>query len=279
VPRAAHEPVLVWLNAGAIDHSGPNRLYTRLARRFAAHGVTSVRLDLPGLGDSPAPDGGDGRLYTRASIPDVARILDSLEAALGVRRFVLAGLCAGAYAAWHAGRRDPRVVGEILINPQTFHFEEGDSLEIGARVTFREAQHYRERIFRVDAWKKLLGGGVDLRYVAKVALRRARDLAGTRVERLLLRFGRGDARTLDLMAGFSDTEARGAIVLLVFSATDPGLDYLRSHLGPDLALLGPHRHTRVQVVDGADHTFTPLWSQEVLADLLEAHVRRELGAR
>ena len=277
--RPVHEPVIVWLNAGAIDHNGPNRLYTRFSRAWAAHGITSVRVDLPGLGDSPARAGSrDNRLYTSDTVPDVRRILTSLETELGVRHFVLAGLCAGAYAAWHAGRSDTRVVGEILINPQTFHFAEGDPLDIGARVNYREAQHYRERFFRLEAWRKLLVGRVDLRHIAGVAGRRARDVAATRLKRVLLRLGRGDPRTLDLLAGFRETEARGMRTLLVFSATDPGLDYLTSHLGPGLRLLGERSHLRLDIVHGADHTFTPLWSQEVLHDLLDAYVRRELGA-
>src|SRR5579884_4043143 len=43
---------LVLLNAGAIRRMGPNRMWVELARRWAARGVPSLRVDMEGLGDS-----------------------------------------------------------------------------------------------------------------------------------------------------------------------------------------------------------------------------------
>ena len=45
------------LNMGAGYRIGPRRINVKLARRLAQHGISSLRMDLSGLGDSSAPKG------------------------------------------------------------------------------------------------------------------------------------------------------------------------------------------------------------------------------
>src|SRR3954447_26582491 len=49
VPAA--RPAVVLLNAGVLHRVGPHRLHVQLARRLAALGFASLRLDLGGIGD------------------------------------------------------------------------------------------------------------------------------------------------------------------------------------------------------------------------------------
>jgi pimeloyl-ACP methyl ester carboxylesterase len=70
-----------------------------------------VLVDLPGLGDSPLPEGGDPSLDVSAE--GVVAVLDRL----GLRRAVFAGVSMGGYVAMAVARRHPeRVAGFALID-------------------------------------------------------------------------------------------------------------------------------------------------------------------
>jgi len=276
-------PVVVFLNAGAIYHIGPNRMAVSLARAWAARGYTCLRLDLGGLGDSPtaAPrprDDGPSMtglakgvaslMYSTAVVSDVEDALHALLARRVGSRFVLVGLCSGAYVAYHSSLRVPEVVGQVLINPQTFAFKEGDSLEVGARRDFAESRRYGKTLFKKESWQKVLRGQVNFRYFAGVMTRRAQSLVETRLQRVLDQLhlrpseGRAIAQTLRAIGD------RGTHTFLVFSSDDPGLGYVEDRLGPKLASLRRARSVHLDIIEGPDHTFTPLWSQLQLASLL-----------
>src|SRR6185503_8792569 len=77
--NAARGPVVLLSNAGATHHVGPNRLYVMAARALAAAGLRSLRLDLPGLGDNPAPD---AEAENRPYVPSASAVIASAVAAL-----------------------------------------------------------------------------------------------------------------------------------------------------------------------------------------------------
>lgn len=119
-PSAGRAPfALVLVGAGALPHTGPNRAWVELARRWAARGIPTVRLDLAGIGEA----GGDGRelmsdesQYESWRVDDVRALLDQLQAEGIAERFVLGGLCSGAHCSLHVGLADSRVCGLLLIN-------------------------------------------------------------------------------------------------------------------------------------------------------------------
>jgi hypothetical protein len=216
--------------------------------------------------------GGGSGLRSGWLVRDVRVAIEVLSRRLGVERFVLGGLCAGAYVSFHAGLVDRAVVGEILINPQTFYFKEGDSLDIGVRRTFAEARRYQRQAFRLSSWRKALRGEVDWRYIADVMRDRTRDLLQAKVNDLLFRVGRGDPEARNLHTSFRQMADRGVHTLLIFSGDDPGLDYLESKLGHQMAALKRSPAIQLEIIDGPDHTFTPLWSQTRLAEVITRYV-------
>lgn len=110
---------LLLLSSGALPHTGPNRAWVEVARRWAARGIPTVRLDLPGIGEA---GGNDPELVTDEStyeswrVDDVRSVLNQLQAAGISDRFVLGGLCSGANTSLQGALADPRVSGALLIN-------------------------------------------------------------------------------------------------------------------------------------------------------------------
>lgn len=105
----AQHPSVVFLNSGILHHIGACRLHVRLARRLAAQGVTSLRFDLSGIGDSESRR--DTLSFQQSAVLEVQEALDYLAATRGAREFILVGLCSGADLGFWVSQSDPRVVG------------------------------------------------------------------------------------------------------------------------------------------------------------------------
>lgn len=114
---AADKPVIVILNAGVLHRVGPHRFHVRLARYLAERGLAVMRLDLSGIGDSPAS--GHTGTFMESAVADVQIVMSALEQR-GVRSFVLFGLCSGADNSFAAALRDERVRGVVLLDPHTY---------------------------------------------------------------------------------------------------------------------------------------------------------------
>lgn len=119
-PSGGPAPVaLLLLSSGALPHTGPNRAWVEMSRRWAARGIPTVRLDLAGIGDAGGDDPElvtDESTYESWRIDDLRRVLDQLQTAGIAERFVLGGLCSGANISLQGALADSRVCGALLIN-------------------------------------------------------------------------------------------------------------------------------------------------------------------
>jgi alpha/beta superfamily hydrolase len=107
------DAVVVFVNVANERHLGPARAWVRLARILAGHGIRSVRLDLSGVGDSPARPGCDRDVvYAPGWLDDLTGAVDALAPA----PVVLVGLCSGAYSALECALAT-RVHGVCVVNP------------------------------------------------------------------------------------------------------------------------------------------------------------------
>lgn len=131
-PTPATRPVVIALNAGVLHRIGPHRLHVRLARRLAALGFASLRLDLSGIGDSLG--GAEARSFRDSAVLDTKAALDGLGATLGAGRFVLFGLCSGADNALATALVDDRVVGIVLVDPHTYITPRARARKLARRV-------------------------------------------------------------------------------------------------------------------------------------------------
>jgi pimeloyl-ACP methyl ester carboxylesterase len=265
---ARSSDAVIFLNVGSNHRVGSNRMYVAMARAFAARGITALRFDISGIGDSFSPAGAENRLYAKEAVYDVQAAMDMLQNARDAKRFHLVGLCSGAYLAFKTAHADARVHSQILINTQTFRWKDGDTLEVSLRKNYRSTRFYATEVWNPATWKRVIRGEVNARGIAGTLSRRAFDRAVRGAQGTFARVRHGRLEIDDVAAQFKDTLKRGTHTLLVFGANDGGLDSMETHLGPGARKLTKYPNFRLEIVEGSDHTFTPMWSQDWLSKLV-----------
>jgi alpha-beta hydrolase superfamily lysophospholipase len=269
---ATDKPAVVLLNAGSIHHVGPHRLYVRLARELARRGHPVLRFDFEGIGDSilRAP-GRENHPYVSHPVEDIRAALDYLRAE-GSQRFILVGLCSGAYHVFKAGLdlRDAPIERLIAMNPWYFEWREGLSLDTTVNH-YESVAAYRSAARDPARWKKLLRGEVDMKRLARVGWAHVAKTVR----------GRWDdfRETISPASGTKlsrDLRALGELhrpFHLIQSDGEPAETILATE-----AKLASRRLTRaklltIQHVRGADHTF----SRSARRDALISRVVQLLG--
>ena len=265
---------VVFLNAGANHRVGPNRLHVSLARDLAARGHPAFRVDVGGIGDGARAAGrADNEVYSTASVADVKATMTFLTSIRGFQRFVLVGICSGGFLAFHTSADDARVAGQIVINAQTFAWKKGDSLELSIRKTYKSTRYYLREFRHLSAWTRALRGKLDLRGVAGALRDRSAVSAAVRLRDLAARWqGLPKPRT-EVERVLRVVSRRGVRTLMVFSSNDGGVDMIEQHLGSGASRMRDDANFRLEIVDGADHTFT----QEDAQSRLDTMIARFVG--
>jgi alpha-beta hydrolase superfamily lysophospholipase len=270
---ASVRPMVVLFNSGTVHHVGPNRLYVMLARELAALGFPTVRCDLEGLGDSVQRGAGrENHPYPDSAVPDAQQVLHSLRERFGVREFVLMGLCSGAYTAFQTGLVEQAVqISElVLINPLTWRWVEGDAVDT---KHFSAVAHYKGTMRRLDSWKKLLRGQVNLVYLGGVVFSHLRKQVASRVSAINEIFfpSRGPLLSRQLRQLF----AAKRHVTLIVSSGDPGWDMLQDGARQTAQRAIRNGDLALEFIDDADHTF----SREAARRRVVAAIGRRLSDR
>jgi alpha-beta hydrolase superfamily lysophospholipase len=276
-PNEHTKTAVVLLNIGANHHIGSNRMYVNMARAWAAEGFQVLRMDFSGMGDSRVHDlGKENDVYAGRFMAEARSAVDFLKER-GIAKVVLMGLCSGAYVAYHTAIADPRVAGVVLINPLTFHWTEGDSLEVRMRKSFGSTEQYKRRLFQVETWKRIVRGEVGVAKITAELTRRIGRRTRSEVRSLLARISGGIAEATDIERGFRRLCARGTSSLLVLGSEDGSRDVIEEHLGKDATAMKVVKGFRMEVWAGTDHTFTPLRAQRRLIRFIMGHLVAEHG--
>ncbi len=255
----------VLLDAGAVRRIGPSRLWVQTARRWAQRGIPTLRLDVEGIGDADGaavayPD--DALFHREELVLQVRAALDFLQDRGVGQRFIVGGLCSGAYWAFRACIDDQRVCAAAMVNCRVLVWDEG----------LAPARYVRTLITERPSLARI-------RRVATPALVMAvlKWLAGA-PRRALKRLTSKQAR-----AGGSETDRRlarllasGKRALFLFSEREPLYDeLLRSGR---LATLERSPAVTFEHVAVIDHTLRPSWAQDRAQDSLDRVLDRELEA-
>lgn len=264
LPRS--EYCLLLLNAGAVRHTGPNRMWVEIARRWAIRGVCSVRVDLPGVGEGEGEKPSDlADMYRDGLLREVERAMQFASSSTGAQKIIAIGLCSGAFCAFHAAVRNPEVRGAILLNPRLFFWDP----EVDRRRTLRRLTN---GFGNAEMWSRLVQGEISpvkIKQAAKVVLRKMKKSSTPKQRELQIPH--------DPLANSLNVLKRNQTkTTLIFSEGEPLLQELEEegHLP-----LQPPSLFRSICVPKAGHTFHPLWAQALVHDVIDGEIRHmvELG--
>jgi pimeloyl-ACP methyl ester carboxylesterase len=250
---------VLFLNPGAVRHIGPNRMWVEAARRWAARGVPSLRLDLQGIGESDGEQNLDvSALYQEQLVEQVEIVMDSLRSRLGVRRFAAIGLCSGAFWAFHAAIRNPDIRAAILLNPRLFFWDP----EVDRRRILR-----RTAGLLVDStdWRRLARG-----YFSLKTFKRVTRIVLDTVRETHADAGRHFQISPEAMAhAWEALERNQSKLTLIFTEGEPLLREMEEegHLPPPTS-----SRVRCTRIANCGHTFRPLWAQKMAHDLIDGEL-------
>lgn len=254
---------VVMLNAGAIRRVGPNRMWVEAARRWAARGVPTLRLDLEGIGDA---DGDPSRfrelaeLYVPERVDQVRAALDALEARGLGSRFVLAGLCSGAHWSFHGALEDERVVAALMLNPRTLFWNPSQQV----------ARDFRRGLFRRSSWRRALRGEVPLTWMLALAVRAPFVLPRRALTRWYTR-RRGSDELDQALDRLLDTDKQ---VHFFFSGDEPLYEEFK--LEGRLSRLDSRPNVALEMIPGRVHTLRPFEAQRAAHRALDLALDRQL---
>jgi hypothetical protein len=248
-------------------------MWVEAARRWASLGVPSFRVDLAAIGDA---DGDSDLLLdnnnyynTGDYLDQVGLVLDALEGRGLPSRFLVGGLCAGAYWALHIAERDTRVRAAAVLNPGYLIYDGGLSNAI------LQSRSMLSRLLDRATWRRVLRGQFD----PAAHVRAARIIILARVRAL---FGRlkprppGARRAPDELTRVFDRLAEhGQRALVMFAGEERLLGEMSAERLE--AMEGRPNVTLEHVRYAAEmHTLRPLILQREAHRLLDELLRREL---
>jgi pimeloyl-ACP methyl ester carboxylesterase len=263
-PTGGGTLAVVFINAGLIHHIGPNRLHVRLARALAADGIASLRIDLSGIGDSP-PRADHLSIYELVR-REPREAMDAL-AQRGFQRFILVGLCSGAYSAFHVACEDPRVAAAVMINPEDLSLDGSESRGADERAAWAR-RYWTLSLFRPRAWLNLLSGRVNYRRLLATLSRQLRSAPAPEetAARSALR-----SRVLQAL------HARRLELLFMSSGDDVSREYLELVFDAATVAQAPAGTLQREVLEDCDHLFTRLEDQRRLVAWLVPWAARLAG--
>jgi len=266
---------VILLSPGVKMRVGPQRLYLPLTKTLLALGLSVLRVDFHGLGDSDGvlPEEQLRDVYNHIEVgrfvDDTIDAMNWMQQTHGCRRFLLSGLCGGAITGLLAGQRDPRVAGLIGLGiTPVLASKAADAsryMTVGQLEAFQKM--YLRRLLKPDAWLRLLTFRTDNRLIGRMVMHWTRTLLGSKPEPPAAPPPEGDnANPLFAPAFFRMLSTRRPM-LLVFGGGD------RLHWEYEEKFVSRHRErlasmpplVEVHVVDQANHVLSLReWQDEML---------------
>lgn len=264
-PRA-DAPGMLFFNTGASHHIGDGRIFVLFARRLAALGIASLRMDLGGLGDAvPAADEITlDTIYSDTSCVDAMAGVDWLVAR-GHARVATFGVCGGAFVGLHACARHPAIVGTFGVNLQKFIWD-GAGRNPGEHQ-FASSKVYLRAALTPEKWRKTLRGQSNPLRIARVLGRRIVRSIVLNTAGWIEQTTGWPVATNEVRVLIRAVHAKGVHLRLVYGDFDVGLDEARVQFGARLGALRRYGNVQVATLPKLDHAlFTRTARETTMAD-------------
>ena len=105
---------MIMLTPGMLHNTGPYGMHVDMARLLNDNGMSSMRFDISGIGESLGV-GAYGKSIDRAAAETI-EAMDYLAETHGINQFILFGLCSGADDSIQAALKDQRIKGVITLD-------------------------------------------------------------------------------------------------------------------------------------------------------------------
>lgn len=250
-------------NVGLMPRCGPYRVNVELARRLARRGLACLRFDLSGIGDS---DRSSDPLPVRDQwVMDTCAAMNELQRRLGVRGFIMIGICSGADVALFTASSDNRLHSVAIFDPYLYptrrsglwgawhrlHF-------LGFSATIRRALGRMRRRMQALSTRQQVGEA---------------DLDDT------MRYGPG-VPSLDEFAGrIGMILDHGGKVLLLHSGSYPYVHNYAGQTADNLRPYGLHDKVQSDYFPFADHVLMGVEGREAFLDRCERFAMEALKER
>lgn len=219
---------LLIVSGGNELRMGAHRGMARLAQRLAEAGYPVFRFDRRGIGDSEGENGG-----FETSCPDIAHAAAAFRKAAKLDRVVALGNCDAATALilFHG-----RAAIDALVLANPWAVETPDDLPPAAAIQ----SHYAARLRDPAQWRRLIGGGIDLRKAIRGVARLTTDRFRPR---------------RDLAARLADSLERAAVpvTILVARRDNTAQAFLNAWETPVFAQA--RQQIAAETLDSASHSF------------------------
>ncbi|HIO97243.1 MAG TPA: lipase [Leucothrix sp.] len=105
---------MILVTPGMLHSAGPFRMYKDIADQNSQQGISSLRFDLSGIGESLGV-GATGKSIDRA-VKEISQAMDFLSKEYGFEQFILFGFCSGTDDSVQTALMDERVKGVIALD-------------------------------------------------------------------------------------------------------------------------------------------------------------------
>jgi hypothetical protein len=227
---------------------------------------------LSGIGGSPARAGLEPNLpYSPVALEDMDIALQYLQS-LCPGGCHLLGMCSGAYHSFQLAVSGRPLLSATIINPLIYSVAEAQSLNVVIRDFELDqiASNYKDKIFSLAPWKKLLSGNVDFQYLWNFLLKRVSAKVVPVSKKLALKAGLELSTPLSRELGKAADS--GTLLKFIFAEGDDGVAVLYRNAQGVMEKLQSQKKLSVDFVSHADHTFTTFSAREKLLSILDHRI-------
>ncbi|NVJ49053.1 MAG: hypothetical protein HWE11_01620 [Gammaproteobacteria bacterium] len=270
------KPVILFLSSGSNHNVGPHRLYVELSRKLASSGFTSYRVDMPGLGETPAEDLESENF---SYMPKPTDFLERFVAAHDLQHssLILIGLCSGAFHSFKAAAESETmpIKAIIPINPLTFYWQQGMTIDDAPSVNFSKWSWYRQSMKDINRWKKLFSGKVAIKPIIAVIAERIKSQLKARSTNQLSEPENANGKfevNQNITRTLHRIDELNRPIRFIFSENDPGLEILKASSKKAFNQQKKKGQISVSFIANADHTFSRQAVRKQLIDQLLAEL-------